>query len=188
MINADFETTYTAMSGIMDGKNDSRAYPAPFVVQPRREHKQSMILLHGRGSNGKEFGTEFLGSLTTRKPLDVTEGPGSANFASMVPDAKFIFPTARKRRAKWYNRATINQWFDSVPIDEQDAGMSKDEEEWQLEGRRKSQAFLRSIVDEEVKLVGAANVFIGGLSQGCAMSIHFLLSHDESLPPVDLWV
>lgn len=94
---------------------------------------------------------------------------------------KFIFPTAKPRRAKWYNRAMINQWFDNVPIDEQDShNMSKEEEEWQLEGLRQSRELLKGIVDEEVKHVGAENVFIGGLSQGCAMGLHFLLSYEGS--------
>ena len=172
----------------MGNKKGSSSYPKPFVVGPRKNHKHSLILLHGRGGNGEKFGTDFLASETmlnsseaaTRS--DAATKSDAAVFASMLPNVKFIFPTASKRRAKWYNRATISQWFDSVPIDEQDAGMSKEEEEWQIDGLRQSRAFLKSIVDEEVDLVGAPNVFIGGLSQGCAMGLHLLLSYEESPP------
>lgn len=97
---------------------------------------------------------------------------------------KFIFPTAKKRRARAYNRATIHQWFDNVPLHEQDkrSGCSREEEEWQIDGLRESGAFLQEIVEKEAEAVGAGNVFIGGLSQGCAMSLHLLLSYDGDAP------
>nr|POE53269.1 lysophospholipase-like protein 1 [Quercus suber] len=164
----------------MDHKDAGLSYSDPFIVEPRREHKQSLVLLHGRGSSGRKFGAELLISQSTLQLPGDVETSSSATFASMFPDARFIFPTAKKRRARWYNRATINQWFDSVPINEQDEGMSTEEEEWQLEGLKQSRAYLKILVDEEVKLVGAANVFIGGLSQGCAMGLHLLLSYEGS--------
>jgi predicted esterase len=143
-------------------------------VEPKDEHKQSLILLHGRGSTGEKFGTEWLDSQTS-----YTDGP--TTLRPIFPHVRFIFPTARKRRAKWYNRAMINQWFDSVPIDEQDShGMSPPEVQWQVEGLRESGAFLKALVDQEVTKVGAENVFIGGLSQGCAMGLHLLLSYEGS--------
>jgi predicted esterase len=158
----------------MDRKHDRSSYPEPFFVDARREHQQSLILLHGRGSNGKDFGEGLLRSQIGLLPEGDFE---PTTIAAVLPNTKFIFPTARKRRAKWYNRATISQWFDNVPIDEQDAGMSQEQAEWQLEGLRQSREYLRKIVDEEITLVGAANVFVGGLSQGCAMGLHFLLSY-----------
>lgn len=71
----------------------------------------------------------------------------------------------------------INQWFDNVPIDEQKKGMSRAEIEWQLEGLRETAEFLSPVLDEEVKAVGVENVFLAGLSQGCAMGLHLLLSY-----------
>lgn len=153
----------------MEPKNSHQSYPEPFVVEARRAHRHSLILLHGRGSNGKQFGEELLASHTS-----ILSSP---TVAAALPDTKFIFPTASKRRAKWYNRATINQWFDNVPLDQEDAGTSREQEEWQLEGLQQGREFLKGVVDEEVSQVGASNVFVGGLSQGCAMSLHFLLSH-----------
>ena len=71
-----------------------------------------------------------------------------------------------------------------MPLDEQDrrGGCSREEEEWQIDGLRESRAFLQEIVGKEVEVVGARNVFIGGLSQGCAMSLHLLLSHEGDAP------
>nr|POF15192.1 acyl-protein thioesterase 1 [Quercus suber] len=150
------------------------AYPDPFIVPARDHHKQSLMLLHGRGSNGEKFGLQLL-----RSKCHASDSPSGteATLQDAFPNMKFIFPTAKKRRAKWYKRALIAQWFDSVPIDEQDDGVSKDEEEWQLDGLRETGAFLKSVLDCEVDAIGAGNVFIGGLSQGCAMSLHVLLSY-----------
>ncbi|KAM3421276.1 hypothetical protein BST61_g1678 [Cercospora zeina] len=168
----------------MSDKRRTRSYPDPFVVEPLADHKYSIVLLHGRGSNGEHFGIELLDSrMTLGSALDVEKSQASTTLRQHFQNAKFVFPTATKRRAKWYNRATINQWFDSVPIDEQDnlaASMTKEQEEWQLGGPRESRAFIKSILKAEIELVGASNVVIGGLSQGCAMSLRVLLSlHDE---------
>ncbi|KAK5168677.1 uncharacterized protein LTR77_005986 [Saxophila tyrrhenica] len=157
----------------------THAYPEPFVVPPRQEHTHSFILLHGRGSNGEKFGVELLKTRTgtsNSEPADMPVKGGILQHA--CPGTKFIFPTAKKRRARWYKRASINQWFDGVPIDAQEDGVTKDQEEWQLEGLRESRAFLKTIVDLEVNAVGAGNVFVGGMSQGCAMALHFLMSYE----------
>jgi predicted esterase len=36
---------------------------------------------------------------------------------------------------------------------------------------------LHKLIDEEVKVVGLKNVFLRGLSQGCAMSLHAILTY-----------
>ena len=78
-----------------------------------------------------------------------------------------------------YNRASINQWFDysslTEPTDER-------EEELQIEGLRESSAYIHSLLREEIAIVGAGNVLLGGLSQGCAASLVALLMWEgESL-------
>lgn len=81
----------------------------------------------------------------------------------------------------------IDQWFDNVPIDEQDRHhVTREQEEWQHEGLRETREFLKAIVDEEVNLLGVENVFIGGLSQGCAMALHFLLSYQNSIADLEV--
>lgn len=159
-------------------QRDAPSYPAPFIVHPTATHKQTFILLHGRGSNGEAFGSRILQS-----PLSPIKEPRPSDqhptpiLQTAFPEVKFIFPTAKPRRAKWYNRSLINQWFDNVPIDEQDKRqMSREEEEWQLEGLRESEEFVRGILEDERRLVVAQNVVLGGLSQGCAMGLWVLLS------------
>jgi predicted esterase len=151
-------------------KKEPHIYPEPFTVSPISQHTQTMLLLHGRGSNGEKFGLEFLSSKTA----------AGKSIQEHFPGMKFVFPTAKKRRAKWYNRAFISQWFDNVPVDEQSHGMSREEVDWQLEGLAETAEFLNPVLDDEVIAVGAKNVFIGGLSQGCAMGVHLLLSYQPT--------
>ncbi|KAF2717583.1 hypothetical protein K431DRAFT_152709 [Polychaeton citri CBS 116435] len=79
-------------------------YFDPMVVPPiGGKHAQSLIILHSRGSNGREFGLELL----------QTSIPDSSTIQNAFPNARFIFPTAIKRRAKIFKRIPIHQWFDN---------------------------------------------------------------------------
>jgi len=149
-------------------KKEPHVYPEAFIVSPTSTHTQTMLLLHGRGSDGKKFGLEFLASKTA----------AGKSIQELFHGMKFVFPTAKKRRARWYKRAFVNQWFDNVPIDEQSKGMSMEEVDWQLEGLAETAEFLKPLLDVEVMTLSSKNVFIGGLSQGCAMGLHLLLSYE----------
>ncbi|KAF7508059.1 hypothetical protein GJ744_009641 [Endocarpon pusillum] len=123
-------------------------------------HRQSFIILHGRGSNALTFGPVLL-----ETPI-----PGYGNLASAFPNAKFIFPTASKRRAGIYKRSLINQWFDNWSL-----ATPESYEELQNDGLRETSKYIHGLVKAEVEKVGASNVVLGGLSQGCAASLVSLL-------------
>ncbi|KAI9745737.1 MAG: hypothetical protein M1818_001273 [Claussenomyces sp. TS43310] len=170
----------------MGPKSNKRAnptYPPPLIIPAPAFHTHTLILLHGRGSTGSDFGPPFLQSLTTPTRTATTAAEavaGGKTLQSHLPGLQVIFPTAKPRRARWHNRAVIRQWFDSVPIEKQDVAgqrMTRDQAEWQLEGLRETTHFLRPVLDAEVRAVGARNVFLGGLSQGCAMALHLLLGY-----------
>ncbi|KAH8903785.1 alpha/beta-hydrolase, partial [Coniochaeta sp. PMI_546] len=130
-------------------------YPDPLVVPPLTlPHKQTFILLHGRGSSGAKFGP----------PL------------SAFPHARFVFPTAARRRATVYRRAYTHQWFDNWKLDPP----ATDREELQTSGLRETTADLHGLLRAEIAAVSgeAANVVFGGLSQGCAASLTALLLWD----------
>ena len=86
------------------------------------------------------------------------------------PDAKFIFPTASKRRAVALCRTGMNQWFDLRDIKEQER-----EEEYQFEGLRESSQYVHRLLETEIEAVGAENVVLWGLSQGAATTMISLL-------------
>ncbi|MCJ1335640.1 hypothetical protein MMC09_000912 [Bachmanniomyces sp. S44760] len=134
---------------------DAASSPDPVIFSPTGAHTQTFIILHGRGSNGATFGTQFL---AVGKCLRTT-----------FPSAKFIFPTAPKSRAASFNRSVLNQWFDNyspLTVDSQCQN-----EERQLQGLKETSVFLHEILRREIDVVGAKNVIIGGLSQGCAASL-----------------
>lgn len=168
-------------------------YPEPLVFEPLQQpHLQTFILLHGRGSWADKFGPELL-----RTPIRVPEpGPTGAHgngddppanatkttpqtkeptvtLQTAFPHARFVFPTAARRRATLYKRALTHQWFDSWKLDPPAA----EREELQVGGLRETTMYLHQLVRAEICLVpgGARDVVLGGLSQGCAASLVALL-------------
>ena len=138
-------------------------YPDPLVVPPLGDHRQTMIILHGRGSNANVFGPPLLGTPTST----------SQTFQSTFPHTKFIFPTASKRRAQIYNRSVIHQWFDNWSLETPNQRTNL-----QVDGLRETSTYIHSLLREAVAEVSAKNVILGGLSQGCAAALIALLTWD----------
>lgn len=139
------------------------SYPEPFVIPPVCEHRQTLIILHGRGSSASKFAPELL----------ATEIPEFGSLADAFSNARFVFPTASKRRAAVYNRSIINQWFDNGSLD-----TPTEREELQIEGLCETTAYLHGLLKKEIALVGAENIVLWGLSQGCAAVLISLLTWD----------
>jgi predicted esterase len=139
-------------------------YPEVLVREPLSgSHRQSLILLHGRGSSAAKFGPVLL----------ETKIPGFGSLPEALPHAKFIFPTASRRRARIFKRMPIRQWFDYWSLQK-----PEDREELQADGLRETSEYIHGLLRKEVELVGADNVVLGGLSQGCAASLVALLLWD----------
>lgn len=137
-------------------------YEEPLVVDPLGEHKQSWIVLHGRGDNAQHFANGMLGFLEI--PL-----PDGQSMQERLPNVRFIFPTAKPRRAGSFNRAMVTQWFDIYTWN------SLEHTDRQIEGLRESSEWIHELMKREIEAVGAQNVVLGGLSQGCATSLISLL-------------
>jgi predicted esterase len=140
------------------------SHPTPFVVQPSQKHTQTFILLHGLGSNGENFGTELLETGINSKAQKLTE---------IFPGARFIFPTAKKRRSSAFKRAKINQWFDIASLD--DPSFKR---ETQYDGLADSANHLLKIIEAELEIIRPEHVILGGLSHGCAMALSLMLGLD----------
>jgi predicted esterase len=151
----------------IQSKHDPDSYPAPLVIAPLSgTHKQTIIILHGRGSSAEKFGPELL----------TASIPGYKSLPAAFPGAKFIFPTASFRRATIYKRSWITQWFDNWSLSN-----PAEREELQIKGLQGSCNFVHEILRAEIDIVGAENVALGGLSQGCATSLVSLLLWDGPL-------
>ncbi|CAM1501187.1 Fc.00g103490.m01.CDS01 [Cosmosporella sp. VM-42] len=156
-------------------------YPEPFIVPPScLPHKQTFILLHGRGSSGGKFGSVLLDTpISSRTPsrYDQSSPPApeisALTLASVFPHARFVFPSAPRRRAALYRRAYTHQWFDNWKIDPP----ATDREYLQVPGLYETTIYLHNLLRAEIAAVpgGASNVILGGLSQGCAASLVALL-------------
>lgn len=168
-------------------------YPDPLIFEPLRlPHQQTFILLHGRGSWAEKFGFELLQTAIhihrpdaprahRNKDKPLAAEPRNTSQAqeptmtlrTVFPHARFVFPTAARRRATIYKRSRIHQWFDNWKLDPP----ATEREELQIEGLQETTKYLHQLLRAEISIVpaGATNVVLGGLSQGCAASLVALL-------------
>jgi predicted esterase len=141
--------------------------PSLFVTEPTLNHTHSFILLHGLGSNGGTFGRQLLETGICSDGRRLTE---------IFPGARFIFPTAKRRRSSAFSRAKLTQWFDIASL----------EDPWrrpdtQLKGLAESSKEILGLIDKEAQEIPHRNIIIGGLSHGCAMALSCMLALDFRL-------
>ncbi|KAH9885709.1 acyl-protein thioesterase [Xylariomycetidae sp. FL2044] len=141
---------------------------ATFVVEPTSTHTHSVIFLHGLSSNGEKFGTEL---------LETGIDSSGRKLSRLLPGVRWIFPTAKRRRSTAFRRSMLTQWFDVARLRDPEY-----RRETQLQGLSESTVAIREFVSREMSEVGGPeNVIIGGLSQGCAMSLIILLGLEHRL-------
>jgi predicted esterase len=133
-------------------------FPEPMIVLPQLEHRQTIIILHGRGSFASKFAPPLLETLVDGHTLQAT-----------FPHAKLIFPTASKTKATIYKNPT-HQWFDNWHLNDYTK-----RQYLMVEGLYKSCEFIHGLLREEIAVVGRENVLLWGLSQGCAVGLVSLL-------------
>jgi lysophospholipase-2 len=141
------------------------AFPMPHVILPKSNHTHTIIILHGRGSNGPEFAEDlFQGRSSSNRSLeDHLEG------------WKWVFPTCQERYSTILE-GRLEEWFDIYSLTN-----PEERQELQVKGLRQSISFVRGLVEEESKLVPYNRIVLGGISQGCATSIHALLFSGHKL-------
>ena len=136
----------------------------PLFIGPRASHARSMIILHGRGDNAYSFAKGL---------MSVTVPTAYHTLDEMFPDTKFIFPTAKRRPAVGVSNMKIEQWFDIYSLKDPD-----EHQNLQYDGLRESAMFVHDIIRQEAEAVGLENVVLGGLSQGCALGLHAVMSFE----------
>ncbi|KAI1496076.1 acyl-protein thioesterase [Biscogniauxia marginata] len=143
------------------------SHPSLFVIEPTSHHTYSFIFLHGLGSSGETFGQELLETGICSDGRKLTD---------IFPGARFIFPTAKRRRSSAFGRAKLTQWFD----------LSSLENPWhrpntQMKGLSESSKEIFNLINKEALKILRDNIIIGGLSHGCAMALSCLLAMDFPL-------
>ncbi|GAD98108.1 conserved hypothetical protein [Paecilomyces variotii No. 5] len=130
-------------------------------------HDCTVILLHGRGSNGPEFASELGESLTSAEKT----------LFEHFPSCRWVFPSARSRWSKEFEE-DLSEWFDIPSLEDPNR-----EPERQLAGLKESVEYVLRIVDEEVaRLHGdSSRVILGGVSQGMAVGLIAMLCAERRL-------
>lgn len=151
----------------------------PLVIPPANEHKTTMIILHGRGSTAEKFAEPLLNHMVSSddtKPVitaelfQETSITTTKTFHEHFPNTKFVFPTAPLRRAVVFKRSLTHQWFDNWSLTEPEL-----KQHLQAQGLRETSSYLHKLLKDEIKIIGAKNVILMGLSQGCAASLIAML-------------
>lgn len=160
------------------------SFPSSVVFAPRSGvHKHTIILLHGRGGSAETFSQRLLHTPLQRSrgsqpPTPTTTTTTTTTLPEAFPDAKFIFPCARRQRATVYKRSVVRQWFDdwhvgpAPPSSSSDVVDARYDDGLQTTGLGEAAGYLRGLLAEEAKLVRSGrDLVIGGFSQGAATSL-----------------
>jgi predicted esterase len=163
-------------------KTKEIAYPEPLIIPPLHQpHRQTFIILHGRGSSADEFAPPLLDTpiaplpqknsqpararvinpgiaegSTAEPPSDAPEAPAlnskSPSLRTAFPHARFVFPTAPRTRATVYRRALTRQWFDNWALDAPlEEQRAGGREDLQLPGLRATTLFLHELIRAEIR-------------------------------------
>ena len=90
----------------------------------------------------------------------------------VLPGARFIFPTTKRRRATALNREKLTQWFDVESLEDRSYCSYT-----QLHGLKESHREILEIINPEAeKVPSRKNNVLGDISRGCAMGLISLLS------------
>lgn len=138
------------------------------LPQTGHHHSHTIILLHGKGSNGQEFAAEFFESETGADYA--TEGPQA--FGDLFPTVRWVFPSAPQTRSTRFD-CIESQWFDMWSVENPDEKV-----ELQVDGLVESILLLRRTIAEEAQIIPQNKIFLGGISQGFATAIAAYLLDD----------
>ncbi|KAI9779273.1 MAG: hypothetical protein M1816_003636 [Peltula sp. TS41687] len=134
-------------------KKKQATYPDPIVTSPTSTHTHTLILLHGRGSHGAKVGLEFL----LQSSSHISNGGGGQTLPQLFPGLQIRLPHGQE-----------------APLDRAEP----DPDQPVYDGLCETTAHVHALLRAEEKVVGPKNVILGGLSQGCVMASHVLLSYD----------
>ena len=138
------------------------------ITSIEREPKYCLIFLHGLGGNGLQFIETF-----TQEP-----------FLSIIDGFKFVIPNAPTRSVGVKGDKKCQSWYD-VKTREWNLPF---EDIFSVPEIEESTKRIHRILENEIKLIGdSSKVFIGGFSQGVAMSLQAGLSFNQKLGGLIGW-
>ncbi|KAI1650132.1 alpha/beta-hydrolase [Daldinia loculata] len=140
----------------------------PFItVAPSKPHTHTVVFLHGRGDNPRNFAASLAHSRDSR----------GRTLADAFPPFRWVFPQAPTRKCA-SSPETWPQWFDVWDVRDFAAN-----EDLQAVGLKEVVPAIRRILADEAALLGGRwdRVVLAGISMGGATSAHVLFNLD--VPP-----
>ncbi|KAI1369600.1 lysophospholipase II [Xylaria arbuscula] len=135
-----------------------------YAVGPKAAHTQTVIFLHGRDSNCREFADELFES----------EASEPANQPRTLPDLfpgiRWVFPSAPTLQSERFG-TDMSQWFDMWSVEN-----PAERPELQRPGLHRSVEQILGVIKEEEMLVPQERIFLAGISQGFATAIAVLFA------------
>ncbi|KAJ5543256.1 hypothetical protein N7535_005686 [Penicillium sp. DV-2018c] len=131
--------------------------PEPYIHHPKASHTHTIILLHGRSSDGPEFAEELFSSTTFN----------GKSLSACLPAYRWVFPISRNRWSATFQEE-MRSWFDAYSLTD-----IQKEQEAQKDGLRESVLHILDILEEEARLLDGrlSHIYLGGISQGMATAI-----------------
>ncbi|KAK5994328.1 Acyl-protein thioesterase 1-like protein [Cladobotryum mycophilum] len=138
-----------------------------FTIIIPANHTHTVVFLHGRGDNAKNF----------YESLHLSGDSQGRTLFDAFPTFKWVFPQAPTREAV-SNGSKLSQWFDVYNV--QNFAMH---EELQAVGLKEVVPAIRRILANEASTLGGRwdRVVLAGISMGAATSVHMLFN--LNVPP-----
>lgn len=148
------------------------------------DHKKTLVYLHGFTCDGYSYLLEphhFYRVKPKKKKGPANKkkkdaGEDEEKEYEPHPGLKVLLPSACKRRITCYQGEMLESWHDYITDYE-----GEQEDEISQEDLEEVTRRIHCILDKEVALVGAKNVFLGGASQGCGVALHCALTYPGEL-------
>ena len=143
-----------------------RSFGSVHIVEPKSEHTHTAVMLHGRGSTGKEFAKELLES---------TLSDGYSLFEKL-PGCRWVFPSSQELWSTIFQE-DVTAWFEAYSLTDITA-----RQDLQVSGIRDSVDHVTAIVNKEITRIdkNPQKLLLGGISQGGAVALWTLLCQQDS--------
>ncbi|KAI3338720.1 lysophospholipase II [Ustulina deusta] len=130
-----------------------------YTVGPKAAHTQTVIFLHGRDSNCREFADELFESEAS-EPANQPR-----TLLDLFPGIRWVFPSAPTLQSERFG-TDMSQWFDMWSVEN-----PVERPELQHPGLHQSVEQILGVIKEEEMLVPQERIFLAGISQGFATAI-----------------
>ncbi|EGX93557.1 Phospholipase/carboxylesterase [Cordyceps militaris CM01] len=144
------------------------------VRGPTQDHTHTctVIFLHGRDSEAKQFADELFESEAS-VDLAAAANCHDRTLPGMLGTVRWVFPAAPLLRSQRFGES-LSQWFDMWSVEEPEM-----KSELQRDDLVHSIQRVLAVIEEEEKLVPRNKIFLCGISQGFATAISLLLAEGQ---------